>query len=204
MSYSQNDEEKVIVEFFKDSPPGRFLDVGAYDGVQMSNTRRLLELGWSGVLVEPGAVNFQKLMLNCQPFIERVTLINGAVAGNKRLANLYIDLTENREWSLTISRDLVDFGSVVKPSPLDVLIPTTTISEIEMCCGPFDFISLDAEWEDMAILKALPKDAMACRLLCVETRNATERLEMKKLLEERRFKTIHETKENIIAAKTAL
>ena len=39
-------------EFFK----GTFLDLGAYDGVDLSNTRALTELGWAGVCIEPNPV----------------------------------------------------------------------------------------------------------------------------------------------------
>ena len=53
MSYSQNDEEKVILGWFRDKKKkvGRFLDVGAYTGLELSNTRALMEKGWSGVCV---------------------------------------------------------------------------------------------------------------------------------------------------------
>src|SRR5262249_30227089 len=50
--YSQNDEESIITGYFG-GRAGNLLDIGAYDGVSFSNSRRLIELGWSGALVEP-------------------------------------------------------------------------------------------------------------------------------------------------------
>ena len=40
--YSQNQEEKYILKHFKDKQ-GTFLDLGAYDGKELSNTRALVE-----------------------------------------------------------------------------------------------------------------------------------------------------------------
>lgn len=50
--YSQNQEEKYILNHFKDKQ-GTFLDLGAYNGKELSNSRALVELGWAGCCVEP-------------------------------------------------------------------------------------------------------------------------------------------------------
>ena len=48
--YSQNDEERVILEYFAGKTDGRFVDVGAWSGATFSNVWALMELGWSGVM----------------------------------------------------------------------------------------------------------------------------------------------------------
>ncbi len=58
--YSQNNEEQIIIEYFKDFK-GHLLDIGANDGLTLSNSRKLIELGWTGDLVEPSPNAFQKL-----------------------------------------------------------------------------------------------------------------------------------------------
>ena len=58
--YSQNDEEKYILEAVGDQP-GVFLDIGAWDGKTFSNTAALADRGWSGVLVEPSPSSFNTL-----------------------------------------------------------------------------------------------------------------------------------------------
>jgi hypothetical protein len=59
MKYSQNDEERVINGVLDDA--GDFLDVGAFDGKLFSNTLKLYERGWGGVLVEPSPKAFDGL-----------------------------------------------------------------------------------------------------------------------------------------------
>lgn len=63
MNYSQNNEQQVIEEYFK-GQQGAFCDIGANDGMTLSNTRRLYELGWRGVCVEPSPSAFKKLKQN--------------------------------------------------------------------------------------------------------------------------------------------
>jgi FkbM family methyltransferase len=50
---SQFSEDLVLYEFFREHPPGFFVEAGAYDGVTFSNTYLLETLGWKGLLVEP-------------------------------------------------------------------------------------------------------------------------------------------------------
>jgi FkbM family methyltransferase len=50
--FSQDGEQAAILDWAA-GYPGSFLEVGAYDGVNFSNTRALMLQGWSGVAVEP-------------------------------------------------------------------------------------------------------------------------------------------------------
>lgn len=61
--YSQNNEEDIIINYFKDFR-GKFLDIGAFDGKTLSNTYRLSELGWKGICVEPSPKAFKLLLKN--------------------------------------------------------------------------------------------------------------------------------------------
>jgi len=56
--HSQNDEERHILDAFRGRPEGNFLDIGAYDGITLSNTYCLALKGWSGVCAE--ARRFEK------------------------------------------------------------------------------------------------------------------------------------------------
>lgn len=58
--FSQNGEGKIIADYFGGFV-GTLLDIGANDGMTLSNSRGLIEAGWSGVLVEPAAIAFSKL-----------------------------------------------------------------------------------------------------------------------------------------------
>lgn len=50
---AQFGEDRVLWEVFKQKRDGYFVEVGAYDGVSLSNTYFLEQMGWCGILVEP-------------------------------------------------------------------------------------------------------------------------------------------------------
>ena len=60
--YSQSGEQEAILQAVEGLPIGRFLDIGAGDGETFSNTRALALRGWGGVVVEPAAWAFDKLV----------------------------------------------------------------------------------------------------------------------------------------------
>ena len=63
--YSQRDEEKYILEAFDGKTDGRFLDIGAWHPTVFSNTRALIEMGWSGVMIEPSPGPFLNIVRAC-------------------------------------------------------------------------------------------------------------------------------------------
>lgn len=202
-NHSQNDEQEAILRYFG-STPGRFLDIGAYDGVRLSNTRALLELGWSGVLVEPSAANLVSLARNCEPFAERVRIVQAAVSDRCGLADFFVDTAPDREWSTTINPDLAASGSVIAPRSLKTSVATIRVHDL-LLFGPYDFISLDAEWEDLKILKDFllrgeVKDAP--RMFCIEARHAEERADMRARLAHNGYSDFHDTPENLLMVRS--
>lgn len=62
MFYSQSEQDKWVCEFFNYKKNGYFVEVGAYDGIQTSNTYFLeKELAWTGVCIEADTTIFQEL-----------------------------------------------------------------------------------------------------------------------------------------------
>ena len=50
---SQNGEDRWLDAHFSGKREGFFVEVGAYDGVNLSNTYHFEQSGWTGILVEP-------------------------------------------------------------------------------------------------------------------------------------------------------
>lgn len=78
MTYSQNNEEQIIKEYFNGFK-GTFLDIGANDGITFSNTYALLQRGWKGTLVECSPKVFEVLQKNMEPYEHRVSLLKVAL-----------------------------------------------------------------------------------------------------------------------------
>jgi len=65
MYYSQSNQDKWVVEFFKFKKKGYFVELGAYDGIQTSNTFYMEKnLEWDGICVEANPSVYQSLIKN--------------------------------------------------------------------------------------------------------------------------------------------
>lgn len=61
---SQSDQDVIALAYFNNKKDGFFIDIGAFDGVSISNTYALEQLGWSGACIEPLPDQFNNLQKN--------------------------------------------------------------------------------------------------------------------------------------------
>ena len=80
--YTQNDEERVILRALEGVERGLVVEIGAYDGVTFSNSRRLIEMGWDAVLVEPAPAALEKLGALYEGN-DRVSIVPAALAARR-------------------------------------------------------------------------------------------------------------------------
>lgn len=83
------DLDKIYTKWFgEDKRDGYYVEVGAFDGIVVSNTLALVQLGWSGLAIEPNPINFANLgrtfsgnpKINCLQF----------AVGERGIANIYM------------------------------------------------------------------------------------------------------------------
>lgn len=170
VGYTQSDEEPVIL---KQLPcKGRFLDIGAYDGVTFSNTRALLEKGWSGVYVEPCPLALEKLRTNTKDHAGRVNIVRKAIAEHDGQAVFHqsgemvgsLDEASTRRW-----RELFDFR--------EITVETVTVKTLLGNIGSaFDMVSIDVEGCNRLVFDAMPWAKINPRLIVVEHDSEIERL----------------------------
>jgi FkbM family methyltransferase len=196
--YSQNGEQKVILNYFGGEEKIRglrnmaLLDCGANDGVLLSNSRALIELGWSAVLVEPAPTAYEKLVHNNMP-IGSTPFVTAPMQYRANHPTGAQVICVNA--AITTADAPIDFwssGTHLKKGDTDLLSTTkeaeiarwkksgesftkTTVRGItfetlmkETGVRHFDMISIDAEGADYSILQQIDLTAVGCRLLCVE------------------------------------
>ena len=169
--HSQNNEEEVILSVFGNRT-GTFLDLGMNDGITLSNTYALAELGWKGLGVEANKDAFVRadikhlkhkdvLVFNCA-----VSDYNGVgkfYSSGSHLSNNDVGLLsslnekETQKWRGTTSFaeteiDVIDFARLMKLSPYK----------------RYEFISIDVEGSELEILPQMNLKELGCELLCIE------------------------------------
>ena len=161
--YSQSGEQIAILEYFKGKPPGKFLDIGAYDGKVFSNTLALVELGWSGVCVEPSPGAFTKLQTRHAKRGD-IKLLNAAVGNAPGIIQMFespdaLSTTEKGNWAKW--KDKTTF--------MPIYVYRATPQELFDFFGfNFDFINIDTEGTSADIFLRLPFTKLGTSLWCVE------------------------------------
>lgn len=166
---SQYGECARIHEYFHHRV-GRFLDIGAHDGVTFSNTRGLADLGWSGVLVEPSPASFVHLLKSYQgnPRVELVNAGITPVAGLMKFwANTQDGLSADALSSFVPSRVVES-----KKYPFQQIWVSSITWEMLLGKhqGPFEFVNIDVEGMNPAILEGLcnHERIVQPKMVCVE------------------------------------
>lgn len=198
-NYSQNSEQEHILNYFKNTPRGTYLDIGAYDPEVFSNTRALYELGWKGVLVEPADMNHEVLRKYFEHDKE-IQLIKTCVGDYDGEITFYdsggdaissTDPVHVEKWTKGYK---VNYTKVVSPI-------CTFASLIEKCAiKKFDFINIDVEGVDFQILRQIDFNAVGCSLVCVEN-NGKEKDKYLGHMHRNQFRLIHSNGENLIFGK---
>lgn len=196
--YSQNSEEKFITEYFSGKPDGKFIDLGGFHPLRFSNTRKLYEMGWNGVIVEPSEKCFQSFIKEYENE-PRITLINAAIAEESGVIEFYesngdavstTDIKHKEKW---------ETGGNIKYQKMFVESISMKLFMHKYGHGT-DFISLDTESTNMKLFRLIPDFVwQQISMIVVEHDGGMKEIEDK--LSGWGFSTVHINAENIISAK---
>lgn len=171
-SYSQKEtaQDVHVIDFFRGKTGGYFVDVGAHDGMTMSNTY-LLESAfeWGGVCVEPDPVVFQK-MVRIRNRSRTSLLCCAAYDGS--VSEISFSRSKKSDGLLSgISETLGEYKEKVDAEEEVITVPSRSLTSIldEVRAPPvMDYLSLDTEGSEHAILKALDMNRYKFRFVSVE------------------------------------
>lgn len=205
--YSQYDEQAAILGAFgwnadatdfddeRRAKDHKFLDIGCWDPITFSNSRALVELGWSGVMIEPAPGPFLELLRCCTKcgvgvderaheiygqrkqrecdkcgalrygFDPRFTLIHAAVATTPGMVQL---------WVTDDALSTNDAASLAKWDELGgfygkILSPAITLDQIAVQFGGFDFVNFDVEGQSAELFLQMLKLGWQPKCVCVES-----------------------------------
>jgi FkbM family methyltransferase len=167
--YSQDDEELVIRDFFRDERSGFFVDVGAGHFQRDSTTFYLEEqLGWSGVAIDALA-EYAEDYRKHRP---RSTFVNVLITDRARGPQPFYRADDFPEVS-SVSKPLAeaqarewsDSGAVSERT-----VPSSTLDAVLDAQGvhAIDFLSMDIEEHEPAALAGFDIDRFHPAFVCVE------------------------------------
>ena len=201
-------ENKFILNHFKETKNGKFLDVGAYDGIKLSNTYPLWKKVWHGTYIEPSAKIFERLRNNIK---ERANFYNMAVSNKSGITKFYDCIEDNgiiavssinpehaRSWREG------HFAEREKPVKFsEYKTKTTTWNELLNSCGTnFNFINIDVEGNNTIVLNQMPfKRLDKLSMVCIEKDELNSNIEYTEIFIKNGFKFEIEINHNMIFSK---
>ena len=170
------------IERWVDFDGGCFIEAGANDGFNQSNTYYLARFrGWRGLLIEPVPELYQR----CVRIRPESTVVNAALV-NFEYAEATVGIHPAGLMSmmagawpdkalahrLELARDLQNLESqetvTIPARPLSQLIDEAGLST------PIDLLCLDVEGVEISALQGLDLDRHAPRFICVESRDQAQ------------------------------
>lgn len=189
-SYSQYEEDRIYVPLLPQH--GRLMEIGAYHPMTFSNSRALIERGWSALLIDPSPYAVQSL-LDEYGRMYGVTIVQAAVS---------VDVVALAP--IMVSRDAVSSGNsdTIKTWEKDgayvgwIQAATLTIPEISNQFGGFDFVSIDAEGFSVPLAIEFLKLGHRPQILMVE--HDSRFVELAQAYEKAGYVNIHQNGTNMV------
>jgi FkbM family methyltransferase len=182
--YGQNGEDAILWRLFEKARRGFYVDVGAFDGVYLSNTKIFADAGWDGICVE-ALPRYAEL---CRQNRQASRVVNAAVVGDDRdTIELRADPSGLFTGQIPNMDQVAGYYAILgleKPAWKTVRVPAITLNEVLEGCPPIDFLSMDIEGGETAVLSSLDFDRHHPRVLLLE--NPTD--ELKEILAQQGYR----------------
>jgi FkbM family methyltransferase len=172
--YSQFGQDAWLYNrVFKHKKSGTFIEIGADDGIDKSNTKFFEELGWNGICIEPSPVRFKQLISNRNCICENFAIsdvigeiefmdIKGWGKGLSGLTSKYSDEHLERI-KIEIKHPNNNGHNLikVKSTTLETILDKHDIKHIDFC-------SIDTEGCELDIIKTINFNNIKIDIILVE------------------------------------
>ncbi|XP_023336634.1 protein Star [Eurytemora carolleeae] len=158
-----------VVSYFKNKKGGFFLEAGAFDGEYLSNTLYLeAQFNWTGILIEPNREAFKTLITRNR----KSKLLNSCLSVHRYSEEVTFD-----------AADVV--GGILGDGPdTKGWVPADKRAKYRLRCFPLysiimalgnpkiDFMSLDIEGVELAVLETIPWSKVDIETLLIEVEHS--------------------------------
>lgn len=170
---SQIGQDRFIDEFFNKKENGFFVDVGANEGVRISNTYFLEKIrNWKGICIEPLPMEFKELQKNrtsinlnvCVSDFEGqtdFTYVEGYANMLSGISDMYHSSHKER-----IQGEINHYGGKINNIKVPVRKLQTIFDEFQI--KEVDFCSIDTEGSELSIVKSIDFDKTLVKVFIIE------------------------------------
>lgn len=170
-SYSQYGEDEILRTILNKN--GYFLEIGAFDPFVFSNTRFLVELGWSGCYVDGCSYSISKF-INEYKHNNNIEIIQALVGTEDKLTEFHSsfgdaistnNLNHLNLWTNSGAYFKKIYTSIITVKTMETVLPPVV-----------DFINIDVEGSSAELATLIDYDKFNTKVVCIEHDNKIELL----------------------------
>lgn len=167
MSYSQLGQDIEVVKFYNSKENGFFIEAGASDGIELSNTYLLeTKYKWKGICFEPIPKRFEKLIIN-----RPMSICFHEALYNQSGLTVTFDIANTFDLLSGITTYIDTYKSDVDSNKTTIQVQTISLLDaLEKANAPsfIEYMSLDTEGTELEILKNFNFDKYTFGLIDIE------------------------------------
>lgn len=206
-SHSQHGEDDYIWKYFDKKKNGLIVEVGAFDGIHLSNSYSLENIGWRSLCMEPTPSMYKKLIAN-RPNAE---CFNLAVVGDESINQIDF-LSEELGLLSGVNIDVEDVRSRYKrrglafKEPEKIKVHAKTLNSIfgqlKIKTGEIDCITIDVEGFEMDVLRGFDMAIFKPKLIIIEANTPAHEQEIIAYLEQKNYNLLTKLGVNLVFKPT--
>lgn len=212
---AQFGEDRILWQVFGHRPHGYYIEIGAYDGVTLSNTFFLEQMGWTGLLIEP----IPALARHAAAQRPRSRVIQAAISRRNSQGSARFTVADNVPVLSFLSADEEHVARCIREGArlTQIDVPVTSLDELlrsERRNAPrdrspwipnrgwqIDLVSIDTEGSEMDVLDGFALERFRPRVLLIENDKPSGSA-IEPHLRERGYRKFHRQKINDFYART--
>jgi FkbM family methyltransferase len=165
-SFAQWGQDMMIFPLFQGKTDGFFVEAGAVDGEYLSNSLLFEMKGWSGLLVEPNALQYKKLTQKRR----NAYTFHGALSISNRTEGLTLFFDPAQKDTGAGWDSISDYQSYTDENVTEYTVPAVPIATLmsQLNRTTIDFWSLDVEGAEPGILENVDFQKLEIGVLCIE------------------------------------
>lgn len=185
-SKSQVGQDLYVLEYLKYKTDGFFVELGASDGINLSNTYILeKKYNWTGILIEPSfeyenlvknrnCKTFKECVSDCEKNLNFIECHNISDEGWNTMSHPHNSMLEKNLDEVIIINNCQKVKRIRPKGDVKIVKTTTLESILDKAQAPtiIDYLSLDVEGEEYNILKNFPFHKYKFRIMTIENNGA--------------------------------
>ena len=159
-----DNEDTVVLNYFKNKKNGFYVDVGCYHPIHRNNTHLLHKQDWNGINIDTSEFSID-LFNHMRP---KDLNYNCAISNKNEIIKLFYQKELSQLSTTEIDQAKTVFQGDIKEKKIQAFTLDEVLNKGKFKNNKIDFLDIDVEGADLKVLEGLSFDVYKPELVCVE------------------------------------